>query len=293
MATFRNAIRNKDFVVTTECFLKPETDANALQIQAEVLRESVDGVIVTDNQHGRLHMSSLAAASLMRTHGVDPIMQLSCRNRNRIALLADLFGAAALDITSLLLVRGNRVPEGMEPRPKAVFDMSAAELIATAAELKNDTHLLTPPEFFIGGLITPHVPKPDWVPRKLTEKTDAGAGFMLTYPCMDMTLLAQYMRQIVSNKLTHRLSFIATIAILTSADDAMWLRDSRPNAVMPDSIVERLEAAPDPVGEGFNICVEQIRELQGIPGVSGVNIMATTDLAQIPKVIDAAGLRQG
>lgn len=291
MTTFRHAIRSKDFVVTTECFLKPETDANALQIQAEVLRDAVDGVIVTDNQHGRLHMSSLAAASLMRTHGVDPIMQLSCRNRNRIALLADLFGAAALDITSLLLVRGNRVPEGMEPRPKAVFDMSAAELIATAAELKDDTQLLSPPEFFIGGLVTPHVPKPDWVPRKLAEKTDAGAGFMLTYPCMDTSLLAQYMRQIVSNKLTHRLSFIATIAILTSADDARWLRDSRPNAVMPDSIVARIEAAADPVNEGFKICVEQIRELRNIPGVSGVNIMATTDLAQIPKVVDAAGLR--
>ena len=291
MTAFRNAIRTKDFVVTAECFLKPETDANALQIQAEVLRDAVDGVIVTDNQHGRLHMSSLAAASLLRTHGVDPIMQLSCRNRNRIALLADLFGAAALGVTSLLLVRGNRVPEGMEPRPKAVFDMSAAELIATAAELKDDPHLHSPPEFFIGGLVTPHAPKPDWVPRKLTEKTDAGAGFMLTYPCMDMKLLAEYMRQVVGQKMTHRLSFIATTAILTSADDAIWLRDSRPHAVMPDSVVARIEAAADPVSEGIDICVEQIRELQDIPGVSGVNIMATTDLAQIPKVVDAAGLR--
>lgn len=291
MSTFRNAIRSKDFVVTTECFLKPETDAEALRIQAEVLRDVVDGVIVTDNQHGRLHMSSLAAASLLLTHGLDPVMQLSCRNRNRIALLADLFGAAALGITSLLLVRGNRVPEGMDPRPKAVFDMSAADLIATAAELKDDVYLPSPPEFFIGGLVTPHAPPPDWTPRKLTEKTDAGASFMLTYPCMDTELLANYMRQVVRNKLTHRLSFIATTAILTSADDARWLRDSRPNAVMPDSIVARIEAATDPVQEGFDICVEQIRILQNVPGISGVNIMATTDLAQIPKVVDATGLR--
>lgn len=291
MTTFRNAVRTKDFVVTTECFLKPETDANALKIQAEVLRDAVDGVIVTDNQHGRLHMSSLAAASLLLAHGIDPVMQLSCRNRNRIALLADLFGAAALGVTSLLLVRGNRVPEGMDPRPKAVFDMSAAELIATAADLKEDVYLPTPPDFFIGGLVTPHAPKPDWVPRKLTEKSDAGARFMLTYPCMDMELLAKYMRHVVHNKLTHRLSIVATTAILTSADDAKWLRDSRPNTVMPDSIVARIEAAPDSVQEGFDICAEQIRALKHIPGISGVNIMATTDLAQIPRVVDAAGLR--
>ena len=100
MHTFQNAIRNKDFVVTSECFLKPETDAEAIRFQADVLREAVDGVIVTDNQYGRLHMSSLAAASLMLQNGVDPIMQLSCRNRNLIALLADLFGAAALGVTS-------------------------------------------------------------------------------------------------------------------------------------------------------------------------------------------------
>ena len=93
MNTFRNAIRSKDFVVTSECFLKPETDGDSVRIQADVLREAVDGVIVTDNQHGRLHMSSLAAASLMLQNGIDPIMQLSCRNRNRVALLGDLFGA--------------------------------------------------------------------------------------------------------------------------------------------------------------------------------------------------------
>jgi len=290
MNTFQNAIRNKDFVVTSECFLKPETDADAIRIQADVLRDVVDGIIVTDNQYGRLHMSSLAAASLMLKNGVDPIMQLSCRNRNRIALLADLFGAAALGVSSLLLVRGNRVPDGMDPRPKAVFDMSAAELIATAASMKDDEHLRSPPEFFIGGLVTPHSPQADWVPRKLTEKADAGAGFMITYPCMDTALLRGYMKHLVDNKLTHRFSFIVTLAILTSAADAKWLRDSRPNVVMPDSIVKRIESATDPVQEGVAICAEQIRELQGIPGIAGVNIMATTDLGQIPNVVRAADL---
>ena len=290
MNTFQNAIRNKDFVVTTECFLKTETNAESIRIQAEVLSDVVDGIIVTDNHHGRLHMSSLAAAALMLQNGVDPIMQLSCRNRNRIALLADLFGAAALGVTSLLLIRGNQVPDGMEPRPKAVFDMSAAELIATAAAMKEDEYLLTPPDFLIGGLVTPHSPQADWVPHKLITKADAGAGFMITYPCMDMALLRGYMKHLVSNKLTHRFSVVATTAILSSADDAKWMRDSRPNTVMPDSVVKRMESAADPVREGVEICVEQMRELQEIPGIAGVNIMATTDLGQIPQVVRAAGL---
>jgi len=290
MNTFQNAIRNKDFVVTSECFLKPETDAEAIRIQANVLREAVDGVIVTDNQYGQLHISSLAAASLMLKNGVDPIMQLSCRNRNRIALLGDLFGAAALGVSSVLLIRGNRVPDGMNPRPKAVFDMSAAELIATAASMTEDEHLPSQPEFFIGGLVTPHSPQADWIPHKLIQKADAGVGFMLTYPCMDMALLRGYMKHLVSNKLTHRFSVIVTTAILTSTDDAKWLRHSRPNVVMPKTIVKRMESAADPVREGISICIEQIQELQEIPGIAGVNIMATTDLGQIPNVVRAAGL---
>ena len=107
---------------------------------------------------------------------------------------------------------------------------------------------------------------------------------------MDMALLRGYMKHLVNNKLTHRFSFIVTTAILTSADDAKWLRDSRPNAIMPDTIVNRIESAADPVREGIDICIEQIRELQEIPGIAGVNIMATTDLGQIPKVVKEAGL---
>jgi methylenetetrahydrofolate reductase (NADPH) len=107
---------------------------------------------------------------------------------------------------------------------------------------------------------------------------------------MDMALLRGYMKHLVSTKLTHRFAFIVTTAILTSADDAKWLRDSRPNAVMSDAVVKRIESAADPVREGFDICVEQIQELQEIPGISGVNIMATTDLGQIPRVVSAAGL---
>ncbi len=273
-----------------ECFLRPETNTEAIGLQADALRGSVDAILLTDNQHGQLHMSVLAAARLMLDNDIDPIMQLSCRNRNRIALLSDLLGAAALGVTSLLLVRGDRVPDGFEPRPKAVFDVNAKELIATATAMKEDEALRSPPAFFIGGVVTPHGPKPGWVPKKLIEKADAGLQFVVTHLCMDLELLRDYMAHLVGNELTRRVAVIVSTAVLASAEDALWLRKHRPNATIPDALIKRLEASSDPLQEGIAICSEQLKELATIPGVDGVNIMASTDLSMIPAAIAAADL---
>ena len=290
LKNFREAIYAQSFSLTAECFLRPETNAEAIRLQADVLRECVDAVLLTDNQHGQVHMSVLAAARLMLDNGIEPIMQLSCRNRNRIALLSDLLGAAALGVTSLLLVRGDRVPAGFNPRPKAVFDVNATELISTATAMSEDENLRSPPEFFIGGVVTPHGPKPGWVPKKLTEKVDAGLHFVVTHLCMDIQLLREYMHHLVGNRLTWRVAVIVSTAVLTSAEDALWLRKHRPNATIPDSIVKRLEESPDPKKEGVAICAEQLAELSTIPGIVGANIMASTDLSMIPEAIAAANL---
>jgi len=290
LTNFREAIYTKSFVLTAECFLRPETDAELIRLQADELRESVDAVLLTDNQHGQLHMSVLAAARLMLDNDIDPIIQLSCRNRNRIALLSDLLGAAALGVSNLLLVRGDRVPAGFEPRPKAVFDVNAKDLIATAATMNDDEKLRSPPAFVIGGVVTPHGPKPGWVPKKLIEKADAGLHFVVTHLCMDLALLRDFMEHLVGNRLTRRIAVIVSTAILSSAEDARWLRKHRPNAMIPDSLINRLETSADPLQEGLAICSEQLAELATIPGVSGANIMASTDLSMIPAAIAAANL---
>lgn len=287
---FREAIYKKNFVVTAECFLRPETDAEAIRLQADVLRESVDAVFLTDNQHGQLHMSVLAAAKLMLENGIDPIMQLSCRNRNRIALLSGLLGASALGISSLLLIKGDRVPHGFNPRPKAVFDVNAKELIATASAMNDDENLRARPNFFIGGMVTPNGPKPGWVPNLLIEKVNAGLHFVITHLCMDLPLLRTYLKHLVGNMLTRRVAVIVSIAVLSSVEDALWLREHRPNAMIPDSLIDRLKEASDPLKEGVLICSEQLAELATIPGVSGANIMASTDLTLIPSAIAAANL---
>ena len=290
MTNFRDAIYQKDFALTAECFLRPETNAEAIRLQADVLRDSVDAVILTDNQHGQLHMSVLAASRLFLDNGVDPVMQLSCRNRNRIVLLSDLLGAAALGVSSLLLVRGDRVPDGFDPRPKAVFDVDAKELIATATTMNEDERLPSPPAFFIGGVVTPHGPKPGWVPKKLFEKVNAGLNFAVTHLCMDLPLLREYMKHLIGNELTRRIAVIVGTAVLSSAEDALWLRKHRPNAMIPDSLVDRLEKSADPLQEGVAICSEQLAELATIPGVNGANIMASTDLSLVPEAVSAAKL---
>jgi methylenetetrahydrofolate reductase (NADPH) len=292
MNTFKDAIRTRDFVLTSECFLKPETDADALRIQADVLRGHVDGVVLTDNQFGSLHMSTIAAGHLMIENELDPIVQLSCRNRNRISLLADLLGAVALGTTSFLLVRGNRIPKNIVPRPKLVLDTNATDLIAMATSLKADNELTSVPDLYVGGSITPHEPKADWEPLKLIAKADSGAQFMLTHTCMDLDLLRRYVSRLIAAKLTHRISIIVSTAILTSADDARWMRDYRPNCQIPDSLIERLEAANDPREEGLSICSEQLRALADMPGVAGANLIASTDLRLVPEAIAASAIKE-
>lgn len=290
MKTFKEAVRTKDFAVTARIALRPETDAAIIREQANLLRDHVDAILLTDNQFGQVHMSTLAASALLVQNGVDPIMQLSCRNKNRIALLGDLFGAAALSVTSLLLVRGNKVPEEIEPRPKAVFDVNATELMAIAVTMKSDDQLGAFPEFFLGGAVTPHAPRPGWVPKKLIEKIDAGAQFVQMPICMDADLLRSYMKHLVANNLIRRASVIAGTAILPSADAARWMRENRANVKIPDVIIDRLQRAGDPEQEGINICSEHLQELAEIPGISGATIMPGGNLVAIPAAIQAANL---
>jgi len=290
LKTFRDAVRDRDFALTAEVHLRPETDATSLCEQAEFLQEHVDAVLLTDNQYGQLHMSTISAASVLLAAGIDPVVQLTCRNRNRIALISDLLGAAALGVTSLLLLAGERAPSQLKPRPKPVLDLSATELIRTAATLKMDERLGYCPDFLVGGIVTPIIPKPSWKATKLTEKIDAGAQFLQTHICMDTRVLSSYMKYLVTRKFIHRTSIVGSVAVLESADDAEWLRENRPNVNIPDHVIDRLRSAADPRAEGIRICAEILKAISEIPGMVGANIVASRDIETIPEVIRKAGI---
>jgi methylenetetrahydrofolate reductase (NADPH) len=290
LKTFKDAIRNKEFAVSAEIYLRPETDAESLRIQADTLRDYVDGILLTDNQYGQLHLSTIAAAAILLGKGVDPIVQLASRNRNRLALLSDLLGAGALGVSSLVLVAGEKPPPNLLPKPKAVLDLSAIELIQTANIIKVDENLTVNPDFLLGGVVTPVMPKPNWQAKQFRDKVNAGAQFLMTHICMDVELLQRYLKGLIANQLIQRVSVVVSVAVLADAEDVAWLRQNRHNVMLPNGIEERLAGAADPRAEGIRICAETITAMREIPGVVGFNIMSSRDLTAIPDVIREAGL---
>lgn len=290
LKTFRDALHTRDFAISAELFLRPETDADALRQQAGLLADDVDAILLTDNQFGQLHLSTIAAASILLNAGIDPIVQITCRNRNRIAIISDLLGAAAIGVTSMLLMKGERAAPELKPRPKPVLDLNATDLIRTAARLKSDEQLSHVPDFLIGGIVMPIIPKTSWHASKFTEKVDAGAQFVQTHICMDTRVLNAYMKHLVEKKFIRRTSVIAAVAVLESAEDAEWVQEHRHNANIPDQLVDRLRTAEDPQAEGIRICAETLQTIAKIPGISGASIMATRDLRSIPEAIRLAGI---
>ena len=287
--TFKKSLKTKEFVLTAHVNLAEAPDAASLLQQGEILRPAVDAVQLSDS--AQVHMSGIAAAALLIPQGIDPIVHMNCRDRNRIALQKDLIGAAALGVTSVLVMRGKTIPDGKKLEARNVFDISALELMAYIQSLKQaeDTSLVS--EILVGANAEIFDPEADWTPKNLIRKCDAGANFVQLQICFDLDVARNYMARIVASKLTHRASFIMASAPLPSADAARWLRDNVKGALVPDSIIERMEQASDPECEGIEICAEMLQAATRIPGVSGASLLTLGKLETIPAAIEASGVR--
>ena len=288
MNNFKNSIQSGKFVITSEISLTPESNIQEVESQARALGDDIDGILVTDNQSGQLHMSPIVVGSILLNSNIDPIVQLSCRNRNRISLLSDILGCLALGVSSVSLIRGDKVPEEYQPRPKAIMDINATELISMAQNLKNDETISPPRNFIIGGVLTPHTPKDGWQAKNLRKKVDSGAQFFFTHTCLDMDLLSTFMKKIGPTKILNKCYIVAGIALLESTENAEWLRKNRPNVIIPNQIMNRLKEAKDQEAEGIKICSEQINTVKKIPGISGVHIIGSKKLENIPLAIRAS-----
>ena len=285
------------FVITAELAPPVSADAADLQQKAALLKGLPDAVNVTDGAGARAHMAALAAASLLVGMGIEPILQITCRDKNRIALQSEMMGAAALGIRNLLLLTGDDPKAGDQPDTKPVFDVNSATLIETARRLRDQGDLPTGRKvagkaaFFIGAADMPIDPPAGWEPKAFAAKIKSGAQFAQTQFCMDAGILRRYVGALEAAGLTKQIALLIGVNPLRSAKSAQWMKSHLFGTIIADALIERMEKAADPTREGIAICAELIEEYATIPGVAGVHIMAPGNDAAIPEVIEAVRKR--
>ncbi|HTP90255.1 MAG TPA: methylenetetrahydrofolate reductase [Xanthobacteraceae bacterium] len=291
LGTFEERLRAGRFVMTAEIAPPVSCDAADLQSKAAPLKGLADAVNVTDGAGARAHMAALAGASLLIGMGIEPILQLTCRDKNRIALQSELMGAAALGVRNLLMLTGDDPKAGDQPDTKPVFDIDSKALIETARRLRDDGTLPTGRKvagkaaFFLGAADMPIDPPADWRPNSLAGKIKSGAQFAQTQFCMDAAIVRRYVGVLADAGLTQQLAILIGVNPLRSAKSAQWMKSHLFGTIISDPFIKRMEGAADPESEGVRICVELIEELATIPGVAGVHIMAPGNDAAIPEVI--------
>ncbi len=294
MATLQEKLSAGRFVVTAEVTPPVSFDRADLMAKAAPLKGLADAVNLTDGAGARPHLSAVVAAAMLAQEGIEPILQFTCRDRNRIALQSDLIAAASAGVRNLLVLRGDDPSAGDQPDAKPVFDLDPRQLLDTARRLRDSGELPTgrkvagKAEFFLGGADSPIDPPPGWEPKGLAAKIDAGAQFVQTQFCMDAQVVRNYMARLGEHGIAGKLYVLIGIAPLRSAKSALWMKEKLFGTIIPDAIVARMEKASDPAVEGRAICIDLMRELSEIPNVAGVHIMAPNNDAAVPEVIREA-----
>lgn len=250
------------FALTAETTPPLSADPEHLLARVRPLVGLADAVNVTDGAGARAHMAGLAAARLMAEAGLAPILQLTGRDRNKLALARDLIGAAALGVRAVLCLSGDPIEKGDAPDATAVTDLDSAGLVALAAQLRDagtlpsGRTLQAAPRYLIGAADSPVEPREGWRPASLLKKIEAGIDFVQTQFCFDLDLFSRYRDRLRADGVPDRVRFLLGLAPLASARQGRWIRDNLPGSIVPDAVLARLEAAADPRAEGLRIGVE-------------------------------------
>lgn len=277
----KDKLAARSFVLTAEISPPVSGDASALLAKALPLAGLADAVNLTDGASARSHMCALAAAALLVQHGIDAIMQITARDRNRIAIQSDLMGAAALGIRNVLFLSGDPPTVGDQPDAKGVFDLTTVAMMDTLRRMRDEGTLPSGravtgglDEFLIGAADMPVDPAPGWEPKGLMAKVAAGAQFAQTQFCMDTGIARRYAARLAELGVTERMGLIIGVVPLRSAKSAAWIRSNLFGSIVPEAMIGRMENAIDPAAEGRRICIEVIEELSTIPGIAGAHIMS-------------------
>ena len=292
-------LRAGEFAVTAE--LSPPDSANPMDVfeRASIFDGWVDAMNATDGSGANCHMSSVGVCSLLTRVGYAPVMQISCRDRNRIAIQGDVLGAAAMGVVNILCLTGDGVQCGDHAEAKPVFDFDCMSLLETIRIMRDESRLLSgrkldkAPEVFLGAAANPFAPPYDFRPLRLAKKIAAGAQFVQTQYCYDVPLLEKYMARVRDMGLHEKCFILIGVGPLASARAATWIRSNVPGVHIPDDVIKRLEGAEKQKAEGKRLCVDLIQQIREIEGVAGIHLMAYRQEEAVAEIIDQSGVLRG
>ena len=292
-------LRDGLFAVTTELSPPDSADPREVYKRASEFDGYVDAMNATDGSGGNCHMSSMGVCSLLSRRGYSMVMQITARDRNRIAIQGDVLGASAMGIANLLCLTGDSVEGGDHPEAKPVFDLDSMSMISMIRAMRDNSEYLSgrkiadPPKMFIGAAENPFAPPLDYRPLRLQKKHSAGADFVQTQYCFDLDVLENFMAGVREEGLHEKLFILPGVGPLASANSAEWIRNNVFGVHIPDAIIDRLKGAEDQAQEGVNICVEIMQRLKEIEGVHGCHIMAYRQEHKVAEIVEKSGVLEG
>jgi len=296
---FERVLRAGHFAISTEIAPPDSADPDEVLRRAAVFDGYVDAINATDGSGANCHMSSLAVCALLTREGYSPIIQVSCRDRNRISIQGDLLGAAALGVYNVLCLSGDDVSVGDHPEAKPVFDFDSVSLLQTVRILRDEARFLSgrkldlEPRLFAGASINPFAPPYADRVHQFAKKVAAGAQFVQSQYCFDIAMAREFMARARDLGLTGQCYTLMGVGVLASAKTAKWLRSAIPGVHIPDEIIRRLEQAEKPRAEGRRIAIELMQQLAEIEGVNGIHLMAYKQEEFVGEIVTASGVLGG
>lgn len=298
MSNLKRILDKGEFAVTAECGPPKGADPEALLEKAERLRHKVDAVNVTDNQTAIVRMSSLAACSILKKVGLDPVLQAVVRDRNRIALQSDILGASAIGIRNILCLTGDHQSFGNQPQAVGVFDLDSIQLISVVKGMRDEGKiiggepLIKPPDLFIGAAANPFADPLAFRVVRLAKKVEAGADFIQTQCIYNLEKFENWIHMAREKGLTNKTYILGGVTPLKSPGMAKYMKHKVAGMDIPEEIIRRIEGVPKEKQkeEGVKICVETIQRIREIEGVKGVHIMAIEWEEVVGEIAERAGL---
>ncbi len=284
------------FVVTAEAGPPRGGVPAVIQRKGELLRSFCDALNVTDNQTAIVRMSSLSGCALLKQLGVEPIMQMVCRDRNRIAIQSDILGAVALGVGNILCLTGDHQSFGDHPTAKGVFDLDSIQLIQLLHQMRDEKLFISGEKIsgevplFIGAVENPYADPFEYRVLRLARKVKAGADFIQPPAIFDVGRFAKWMAMVTERGLDKKVHILAGVIPIRTVGMARYMRDKVPGVNVPDEVVTRMEGAKDVREEGLKICLEIIEQIKEIPGIHGLHIMAVNWEDIVPTIVERAGL---